>query len=196
MTTIMITRYHDFSAGHRVMLGEGACARLHGHNYRVTFKVAAPIDATGHAIEFSAIKSRLCQWLEDNWDHRFLIHIDDPMGALFRQAYTDHTSERVADARGESREAFAMAAQQLRDSIVYLPFHPTTENIAQYLLNVIGPKQLAGTGATLLLVEVSETRKCGAIALLEAAPEAALDVRYETVMDARQRHLNINEGEG
>lgn len=164
---ILITRYHDFSCGHRVMQGEGACARLHGHNYRVTFKVAAPIDATGHAIEFSVIKRRLCLWLENKWDHRFLLWEGDPMLKLLRFAYGQF--QKLEEDEGDRPEH--LAAEELAESICAVPFHPTTENIAQYLLNVIGPQQLKGTGAVLEVVEVSETRKCGAIAMRPRAQD-------------------------
>ena len=39
MTIISASRYHDFSAGHRVTGHENKCAHLHGHNYRVHFTV-------------------------------------------------------------------------------------------------------------------------------------------------------------
>jgi hypothetical protein len=50
-------------------------------------------------------------------------------------------------------------------SIVFVPFNPTAENMARYLLEVIGPQQLVGTGVGLVSVTVEETRKCSASAL-------------------------------
>lgn len=138
----MITaeRYHDISVGHRVFGHESKCQHLHGHNYRITFACnAEQLDGVGRVIDFSVIKSALCMWLEDNWDHRFLVWEGDPW--LLRLQVIDNT-------------------------VVPVPFNPTAENIAAHLLNVIGPQQLAGTGVTLVSVVVEETRKCSASASL------------------------------
>lgn len=133
-----INRYHDISCGHRVVGHEGKCRFLHGHNYRVHFTcVAEKLDAVGRVIDFGDVKSRLCMWLEDNWDHKFLAwDCDDEMQAV--------------------------QTLMFEDSIVFVPFNPTAENIAEHLVNVIGPEQLAGTGITLLCARVDETRKCSA----------------------------------
>ncbi|MDZ4343965.1 MAG: 6-carboxytetrahydropterin synthase [Candidatus Binatia bacterium] len=145
---ITATRYHDFSAGHRVVGHESRCAFLHGHNYRVHFTCQAEeLDAVGRVLDFSAIKSRLCEWLEDNWDHKFLAwEKDDEFKELDM-----HSAEGV---------------RVLRDSVVWVPFNPTAENMAEHLLRVIGPQQLAGTGVRLIVVRIDETRKCSADAVI------------------------------
>lgn len=140
---ITATRFHDFSAGHRVYGHESKCAHLHGHNYRVHFTVqgdARPVDVVGRVLDFSAIKEHLCRWVEEAWDHRFLIWEHDP-------------------------DAAALLAL---DSVgVFLtPFNPTAENMAAFLLNVVGPQVLVGTGCTLIEVQIEETRKCLATAQL------------------------------
>ena len=72
MTTA--SRYHDISTGHRVHGHENKCKHLHGHNYRVHFHVeGGTLDNIGRVLDFGVIKSALCLWLEDNWDHRFLV---------------------------------------------------------------------------------------------------------------------------
>ncbi len=140
---ITATRFHDFSCGHRVSGHESKCAFLHGHNYRIHFSVTAvdgslPLDQLGRVLDFSVINSRLCQFLETNWDHRFLIWTADPI------------------------------ARQLSmidpDGVVLVPFNPTAENIAEYLLHTVGPVALDGTGCKLVRVVVEETRKCSAAA--------------------------------
>jgi len=142
-------RYHDISCGHRVVGHESACSRLHGHNYRVHFVVAPDngLDDLGRVLDFSVIKSRLCMWLEDNWDHKFLAWEEDPlMNAIWAQA-GDWENRR------EDRD-------MLRQSIVWVPFNPTAENMAEFLLNTIAPQELAGTGCKLVEVRIEETRKC------------------------------------
>lgn len=132
-------RYHDISCGHRVFGHESKCKHLHGHNYRVTFTCDAnALDDVGRVIDFSAIKSRLCMWLEDAWDHKFLFWEKDPFALTFSSFDPD--------------------------GVVLVPFNPTAENMAQYLLQVVGPLQLEGTGVRLLSVKVEETRKCSATA--------------------------------
>jgi 6-pyruvoyltetrahydropterin/6-carboxytetrahydropterin synthase len=49
-----------------------------------------------------------------------------------------------------------------QESVVFVPFNPTAENMAQHLGEVIWPQQLAGTGVTLVSVRIEETAKCSA----------------------------------
>lgn len=138
---ITATRLHDFSYGHRVCGHENKCAHLHGHNGRITFVCTAEkLDTVGRVLDFSEIKSSLCEWLEQVWDHKFLIFENDPLKTVLVQS----------DPAG----------------VVSVPFNPTAENMAIYLLNVIGPQQLEGTGVRLIKVVVEETRKCSASAEL------------------------------
>lgn len=143
MAKITATRYHDFSTGHRVYgqcLEDGSpgpCSHLHGHNYRITFTVEAEeLDTVGRVMDFSVIKERLCEWLEENWDHKFLIFKDDPWADVLKQ--TDP------------------------EGVVVVDFNPTAENMGQYLIDEIGPRQLAGTSVKLTKVIIEETRKCAA----------------------------------
>lgn len=138
--SIIASRYHDISAGHRVYGHESKCAHFHGHNYRVTFDVEGELDPLGRVMDFSVIKSKLCMWLEENWDHKFLIWRDDPAAGYLH----DEDPEGV----------------------VLVPFNPTAENMGEFLLKVIGPQQLEGSGVKLVKVAVEETRKCSAIVTL------------------------------
>lgn len=136
MSNICIERYHDFCAGHRVYGHESKCAHLHGHNYRVTFTcTAAKLDKVGRVIDFSVVKDLLCEWLEVNWDHRFLVWEKDPMCSYLLD---------------------------LDRHVVRVPFNPTAENMAEYLVTHVGPRMLAGTAVQLKKVVVEETRKCSA----------------------------------
>ena len=79
------SRYHDFSTGHRVYGHENKCAHAHGHNYRVHFHCAGGLDNVGRVIDFSVIKDKLCNWLEDNWDHKFILWEKDPWTVTFQE---------------------------------------------------------------------------------------------------------------
>lgn len=152
------TRYHDFSYGHRVVGHETCCKFLHGHNGRIHFicqaeKETEDLDKIGRVIDFSEIKSRLCMWLENNWDHKFLHWEEDPVLLAFRKAAHDESCDHlITDLEGKIFTA----------SLVSVPFNPTAENMAKYLVEVIGPQQLAGTGIRLIRCIVEETRKCSA----------------------------------
>ena len=150
-----VRRYHDISAGHRVCGHEGKCRGLHGHNDRVHFECSAPdLDDIGRVIDFSVMKEKLCMWLEDSWDHKMILWDQDPIIGSFR--FQIH---------GQSQETSEELEAGL-NSIITVPFNPTAENMAAYLLEVIGPQQLAGTGVTLVAVHISETMKCSATARL------------------------------
>ena len=132
-----VTRYHEIDCGHRVVGQGGRCERLHGHRYATHFTCsAASLNDIGMVIDFGVIKERLCQWLEDHWDHKLLLWEDDPLLPAIRAASPE--------------------------SVVVVPFNPTAERMAEYLVRVVGPSQLAGTGVTLVRCTVEETRKCSA----------------------------------
>lgn len=147
-----VERYHDISCGHRVYGHEGACSRLHGHNYRIHF-VCVPViypgeinrssnlDSVGRVIDFGVIKEKLGMWVEAHWDHKFLIYSLDPVAA----------SLKLIDPNG----------------VVCVDFNPTAENMAEYLVTVVGHQQLACTGVTLKSVTIEETAKCWATYTLE-----------------------------
>ena len=148
---VTAARYHDISCGHRVGGHENKCALLHGHNYRVHFTCEGDLDSVGRVIDFAVIKERLCMWLENHWDHKFVAWEQDEVLSSIMRTLSYTTGELAGRAYGS-----------LLESVVWVPFNPTAENMAAYLLNTIGPEQLAGTGVSLLDVVVEETRKCSA----------------------------------
>lgn len=133
---ITITREHTICAGHRVFGQGGHCENLHGHQYKFFLTCTAnELNDIGMILDFGEIKNRLCRWLDENWDHRFLIWDDDPW-----------------------RESLA----RIDPKVVWVPFNPTAENIAQYLVTEIGPAVLEGSGVVLCACRVNETDKCSA----------------------------------
>lgn len=152
---ITCTRRIQFCAGHRVMGHENKCAHLHGHNYVVMvtaqgadWKVSTDsegLDRIGRVVDFAVLKHRLGGWIEDNWDHGFILHTDDA------DAWE---AVRVFMASGVDQKTYAM------------PDNPTAENMANHLLRVIGPQVLDDTGVELTTVRVWETENCYADATL------------------------------
>lgn len=134
---ITVERYHDISMGHRVVGHENKCRHLHGHNYRVYFTCTAPeLDALGRVIDFGVIKATLCQWLEEHWDHKMMLWEQDPL--------LPHLQEVAGE------------------DLVVVPFNPTAEQMARYLVEVVGKRLLADTPVRLISVRIDETRKCSA----------------------------------
>lgn len=151
MTTC--TRQQDIDCGHRVVRQGGQCERLHGHTYSIFFTCEADqLNDIGMVIDFGVMKSGLCQWVLDHWDHKFLVWENDP---VLRDIFADVSSPQ----RQEDDQPSALLLLQ---SIVWVPFNPTAENIAEYLMYGVGPEVLAGSGVRLVKVKVMETRKCSA----------------------------------
>lgn len=149
-TKMRATRYHDISCGHRVHGHESKCRHLHGHNYRIHFTCQAQphifaTDNIGRVIDFGEIKAKLCMWVENNWDHKFLAWDQDPVMRVLQNhlRFGDDEAEAIFD-----------------ESLVFVPFNPTAENMAEYLVHVVGPQMLTNTGVRLVRVDIEETAKC------------------------------------
>ena len=62
----------DFPASHHLVGYAGACARLHGHNWKVeVFVRSRNVDQVGIAVDFKIIKMATRELIE-NWDHQDL----------------------------------------------------------------------------------------------------------------------------
>ena len=99
------------------------------------------LDGVGRVIDFSVIKAKLCDWLEECWDHKTLLWREDP-----------YLTQIMVDG----------APAEVYESFVIVPFNPTAENMAKFLVDVVGPQLLMGTGVVLRQVTIEETRKCSA----------------------------------
>lgn len=135
---IQAKRYHDISTGHRVVGHENKCKYLHGHNYRFHFTVEAEeLDQVGRVLDFGVIKEKLAKWIENHYDHKFLVWAKDPLLNQLQEVSPE--------------------------SIYIVDFNPTAENIAKDFVLNIAPGQLKGTGCKLVKLEIEETRKCSAV---------------------------------
>ena len=67
-----LTVEREFSAAHQMRGHPGACARLHGHNYRVQLTVAGEeLDEHGMLLDFAELKA-LCDRVIGELDHQNL----------------------------------------------------------------------------------------------------------------------------
>lgn len=132
MSLVLMKRIR-FCAGHRLLRHEGKCANLHGHNYAAEFFVTGDsVDAVGRVIDFADLKRRLKGWLDEHWDHSFILFDEDDQAIRAIKSVEPHR-------------------------IYLLPVNPTAENMARYLLDDVCPGLLEGTGARAIKVVVWES---------------------------------------
>jgi len=133
-----IKRRIPFCAGHRVYLHESKCNNLHGHNYVAIFEVAPrdELDSLGRVIDFSVIKDELKVWIDENWDHKFILNEIDP-------AFT------------------ALEKINGKENIYLLKENPTAEVMAKHLFNV-GTELLEPYKVKVVSVYLEETENCSA----------------------------------
>lgn len=164
-TRLSLLRSLRFCAGHRLHGHEGKCAYFHGHNYRLEVEVVAAggsdrVDAVGRVVDFALIKRRLLGWLDDHWDHAFIIY--------------------EADANGLA------ALESVRPTKYFvLPWNPTAENMARYLLEVVAPAVLEDLGVVARRVAVWETEEACAIATAEGLVTSGLACGSAVIVDDR-----------
>lgn len=110
---MQITRRFEFPMGHRLMNHEGGCKYSHGHNFSLEVTVESPVqDSVGRVIDFSVLKKLVGTWIEDNWDHSFVLNgLDKEFG--------------------ESTKRWA--------KLYWLPegVNPTSENLSAHIFKVI-----------------------------------------------------------
>ena len=59
-----------FSAAHFLIFPDGSKERLHGHNYRVSVEIEAPLDRNGLVVDFKQVKPvirAICDELDEHW---------------------------------------------------------------------------------------------------------------------------------
>ena len=98
------TEIVEFCYGHRLLRYQGKCAHLHGHNGRVEVTLAQEsLNSQSMVADFSDIGRVVKGWIDQNLDHRLLLHRDDPLVAVLRQhdepiflMESDPTAEAIA----------------------------------------------------------------------------------------------------
>ncbi len=137
MNKIRCIRKIHFSSGHRVFNHEGKCKNPHGHNYYAhIFAEAKELDSLGRVIDFSVLKEKIGGWIDTHFDHTFLVFEKDL----------------------EMLDALNLVKSEKAPFVC--PFNPTAENIANYLLLEVCPKELEKTGVTVTKIILYETDNC------------------------------------
>ena len=116
---------------------EGKCATAHGHNYNLwVYAEANELDDIGRIIDFSVLKEKIGGWVDEHWDHTFLVYSKDL----------------------QTIEGLKIMPQK-KDPFI-CSFNPTAENMAAYLIHEICPQVLKGTGVTVTKITLYETENC------------------------------------
>ena len=107
-----------FCAGHRLMNHGGKCENLHGHNYIAQiFVTGQQTDSIGRVVDFSVIKNLFKTWIDKQWDHAMLLWEEDTVSID--------------------------ALRTIQPNRIHvMPYNPTAENMARYLLESIAPELL------------------------------------------------------
>ncbi len=135
LVSLSIMRRFTFCAGHRLVGHEGKCQNLHGHNYVVEIYVTGrEQDEVGRILDFKLLKEKCKGWLDENWDHTFILWNKDHNGL-------------DAIRRSEPHRIYELDA------------NPTAENMAIHLLQDVCPKILIGTGAAAFKVRLWESEE-------------------------------------
>ena len=102
-----VTREIDFCYGHRLLNYDGKCRFLHGHNGRAVITLESErLNELGMVVDFSEIKQVVSHWIDENLDHRMILHKDDPAAPFL---------------------------QELDEPIHLIDTNPTAENIAKLI---------------------------------------------------------------
>jgi 6-pyruvoyltetrahydropterin/6-carboxytetrahydropterin synthase len=131
--SLTIMRRIKFCAGHRLYQHGGKCENFHGHNYVADFFVTGDSqDSVGRVMDFADLKAKCKGWLDENWDHGFLVCNEDKNAI--------ESLQMVKPCR-----------------MFIMPYNPTAENMAKYLLEEVCPGLLKGTGGVATRVRIWET---------------------------------------
>ncbi len=131
--SLAIMRRVRFCAGHRLFGHGGKCEHFHGHNYVADFFVEGDgQDSVGRVLDFADLKTRCKGWIDQHWDHSFLVWQEDT---------------NAID-----------ALRAVKPSRYYLmPYNPTAENMAKYLLEQAAPVFMQHSGGHVVRVRIWET---------------------------------------
>jgi 6-pyruvoyltetrahydropterin/6-carboxytetrahydropterin synthase len=118
-----VTRKIPFCYGHRLLNYSGKCRNLHGHNGTAVITIRSQeLDELGMVMDFSDIKAVVSKWIDEELDHRLLLHKDDPAIPWLRE---------------------------LNEPIVVMDINPTAENIARHIYDFVASCGFPVTEVTL-----------------------------------------------
>ncbi len=76
----IITKEVFFCYGHRLMNHPGKCRNLHGHSVKASISIKqAALNEQAMVCDFADVKQCVDQFVDEQLDHNFLLHKDDPI---------------------------------------------------------------------------------------------------------------------
>ena len=102
----------SFNAGHRLLKYKGKCEVPHGHTFKTEITVRSEmLDELGFVVDFVELRNNIGKWIDENWDHAFLVNS------------RDHELLRAFDLLTEKKV------------FVFSDCNPTAETLAKYLFD-------------------------------------------------------------
>jgi len=72
-----VTKEFSISASHKLRDYEGACKRLHGHNYKIQVSLRREtLNELGMVCDFKDLKKACMEVIDNKYDHRYLNDIE------------------------------------------------------------------------------------------------------------------------
>ena len=128
-----ITKIITMDCGHRLSDYVGKCRRIHGHTYRLEVTVGGKVNEQGMIVDFSQLKEILVQKVENKFDHKLILKIDDILN-----------------------QAISKAIPKDEDWICWVDYNPTAENMVFDIFEVL-KTELKGKNLGLKKVVIWET---------------------------------------
>lgn len=126
-----------FDAGHRLLNYAGKCASPHGHTFTAEVLVAGgELNQLGLVVDFGDVKGPLKRWIDDQWDHGFLLNDRD--GALIEALAAVPEAKlylfRDANPSAEvmARELFGIARQYVGEVVQSVRVWESPHQYAEY----------------------------------------------------------------
>jgi 6-pyruvoyltetrahydropterin/6-carboxytetrahydropterin synthase len=144
METFIVRVEIPFSAGHRLLNYEGKCASPHGHSFKAeVFVIGQGVNDLGLVADFRDIKEPLKRWIDEHWDHAFLINDRDSVmvAALktVREAKVGLFANSNPSSENMAREIFLVASQLISAPILKARIWESTTQYAEYYPKEIPP---------------------------------------------------------
>ena len=100
--------FHNFPCAHRQHKHDGNCALVHGYSRSFHFVFGAiTMTKEGFIVDYGDLKE-LKRWLEENYDHTFVVDQDDPFIPTFQELHQAGVLRLVIQEEGPGMEGTAM----------------------------------------------------------------------------------------
>jgi 6-pyruvoyltetrahydropterin/6-carboxytetrahydropterin synthase len=82
---------HNMEMAHRLSQTPGKCEAIHGHSWWVELEIGGDDDdhVLMGGLEFGEVKKQFRDHLDKNFDHKLLLHVDDPFAQDIAIGYDD-----------------------------------------------------------------------------------------------------------